>query len=178
MKWASLPISVHEKIITCIGGDTRMESVLKGLELLMESEDKGSLVAIHDAARPCLSIEELKKIMDFANEEMKDEGQGVFLAHQPSESVNLGDKNKVTKSLDRSKVWLSATPQVFFLEDIMKALGSAKEEEKFFSDEVGAAFTFFKSTISPLLSDRMNIKVTKKEDLVLVEQYLKLSGRL
>lgn len=176
--WTSLSISGHEKIVSCIGGDTRMESVLKGLEMLMESEDKGSLVAIHDAARPCLSNEDLKKIMDFANEEMKDEGQGVFLAHQPSESVNLGDKNKVTKSLDRSKVWLSATPQVFFLEDILKALESAKEDEKFFSDEVGAAFTFFKNTISPLLSDRMNIKVTKKEDLVLVEQYLKLSGRI
>ena len=165
--WTSLSISGHEKIISCIGGDTRMES-----------EDKGSLVAIHDAARPCLSSEDLKRIIDFANEEMKEEGQGVFLAHQPSESVNLGDKNKVTKSLDRSKVWLSATPQVFFLEDILKALESAKEDEKFFSDEVGAAFTFFKNTISPLLSDRMNIKVTKKEDLVLVEQYLKLSGRI
>ena len=164
--WTSLSISGHEKIVSCIGGDTRMESVLRGLELLMESEDKGSLVAIHDAARPCLSNEDLKKIMDFADEEMKDE------------SVNLGDKNKVTKSLDRSKVWLSATPQVFFLEDILKALESAKEDEKFFSDEVGAAFTFFKNTISPLLSDRMNIKVTKKEDLVLVEQYLKLSGRI
>ena len=168
--WTSLSISGHEKIVSCIGGDTRMESVLRGLELLMESEDKGSLVAIHDAARPCLSNEDLKKIIDFANEEMKEEGQGVFLAHQPSESVNLGEKNKVTKSLDRSKVW--------FLEDILKALESAKEDEKFFSDEVGAAFTFFKNTISPLLSDRMNIKVTKKEDLVLVEQYLKLSGRI
>ena len=176
--WASLPISGHEKIVSCIGGDTRMESVLKGLELLMELEEKGSLVAIHDAARPCLTNEDLKKIIDFASEEMKDEGQGVFLAHQPSESVNLGDKNKVTKSLDRSKIWLSATPQVFFLEDIYKALESAKEEEKFFSDEVGAAFSFFKNTIIPLQSDRMNIKVTRKEDLALVEQYLKLSGRL
>ena len=53
-----------------------------------------------------------------------------------------------------------------------------KEEKKVFSDEVGAALNFFDGTITPILSDRMNIKVTKKEDLVLVEQYLKLSGRL
>ena len=59
--WTSLSISGHEKIVSCIGGDTRMESVLRGLEMLMESEDKGSLVAIHDAARPCLSNEDLKK---------------------------------------------------------------------------------------------------------------------
>ncbi|MEC8378074.1 MAG: IspD/TarI family cytidylyltransferase [Pseudomonadota bacterium] len=176
--WTSLPISGHEKIVSCVGGETRMQSVLKGLENLMETEDKGSLVAIHDAARPCLLNSDLKKLIDFAADEMKDEGQGVFLAHQPPESVSLGDKNKVTKSLDRSKVWLSATPQVFFLEDILKAVENAKDTDKFFSDEVGAAFSFFKSNITPILSDRMNIKVTKKEDLVLVEQYLKLSGRL
>ena len=171
--WTSLPISCHEKIVSCVGGETRMESVLKGLENLMETEDKSSLVAIHDAARPCLSSSDLKKLIDFAAEEMKDEGQGVFLAHQPPESVNLGNKNKVTKSLDRSKVWLSATPQVFFLE-----VENAKDTDKFFSDEVGAAFNFYKSDITPILSDRMNIKVTKKEDLILVEQYLKLAGRL
>jgi len=176
--WNSLAISNHEKIVSCIGGDTRMESVLKGLEFLMEQEDKGSLVAIHDAARPCLIKEDLQKLMDFALEEMKDEGQGVLLAHQPPESVSLGNKNKITKTLDRSKVWLSATPQVFFLEDILRAIDNAKEEKKVFSDEVGAALNFFDGTITPILSDRMNIKVTKKEDLVLVEQYLKLSGRL
>ena len=65
-----------------------------------------------------------------------------------------------------------------FLEDILRAIDNAKEEKKVFSDEVGAALNFFDGTITPILSDRMNIKVTKKEDLVLVEQYLKLSGRL
>ena len=107
-----------------------MESVLKGLEFLMEQEDKSSLVAIHDAARPCLIKEDLQKLMDFASEEMKDEGQGVLLAHQPPESVSLGNKNKITKTLDRSKVWLSATPQVFFLEDILRAIDNANEEKK------------------------------------------------
>ena len=115
----------------------------------METEEKGSLVAIHDAARPCLLNSDLKKLIDFAADEMKDEGQGVFLAHQPPESVSLGDKNKVTKSLDRSKVWLSATPQVFFLEDILKAVENAKATDKFFSDEVGSAFSFYKSNITP-----------------------------
>ena len=48
--WPSLSISNHEKVISCFGGSTRMNSVLAGLELLIDQEDKSSLVAIHDAA--------------------------------------------------------------------------------------------------------------------------------
>ena len=48
-------------------------------------------------------------------------------------------------SLDCSKVWLSATPQVF-LEDILKAVENAKDTE--FFHEVGAAFSFYKSNIT------------------------------
>ena len=70
--WPSLSISNQEKIISCYGGTTRMNSVLAGLELLIDQEDKSSLVAIHDAARPCLQIEDLKNLMEYADEEIVD----------------------------------------------------------------------------------------------------------
>mgnify|MGYP006204301357 FL=1 len=117
--WPSLSISNHEKIISCFGGSTRMNSVLAGLELLIDQEDKSSLVAIHDAARPCLQIEDLKTLMEYADEEIKEDGQGAFLAYQPNESINQSSKEKISKILDRNKIWLSATPQVFILEDCL-----------------------------------------------------------
>ena len=48
--WDSLAISKSEKIITCDGGTSRMESVHLGLKCLLETEDKNELIAIHVAA--------------------------------------------------------------------------------------------------------------------------------
>ena len=113
-----------------------------------------------------------------AQDEIKEDGQGCYLSYQPTESVNLIKNEKVQKSLDRKNVWLSATPQVFCLEDLLSALTQAHNEEKVFTDEVSAMLHYFKKEISIYPCNRTNIKVTKKEDLETIEQYLKLSGRI
>ena len=133
--WEALPISQHNKIKTCIGASTRMLSVLNGLQEIKEDEDKSILVAVHDAARPCLDLKDLLGLMEKAQDEIKEDGQGCYLSYQPSESVNLIKNEKVQKSLDRNDVWLSATPQVFCLEDLLSALSKANDDEKVFTDE-------------------------------------------
>ena len=80
--------------------------------------------------------------------------------------------------MDRNKIWLSATPQVFILEDVFKALGEAVNNEKTYHDEVSAVYSFYKGSIKPINSSRMNLKVTKKEDIAIAELFLKLMGRL
>ena len=176
--WEALPISQHNKIKTCIGASTRMLSVLNGLQEIKEDEDKSILVAVHDAARPCLDLKDLLGLMEKAQEEIKEDGEGCYLSYQPTESVNLIKNEKVQKSLDRNDVWLSATPQVFCLEDLLSALSKANEDEKVFTDEVSAMLHYFKKDISIYPCNKTNIKVTKKEDLETVEQYLKLAGRI
>ena len=176
--WEALPISQHNKIKTCIGASTRMLSVLNGLQEIKEDEDKSILVAVHDAARPCLDLKDLLGLMEKAQDEIKEDGQGCYLSYQPAESVNLIKNEKVQKSLDRNDVWLSATPQVFCLEDLLSALSKANEDEKVFTDEVSAMLYYFKKDISIHPCNKTNIKVTKKEDLETVEQYLKLAGRI
>ena len=176
--WEALSISQHNKVKTCIGASTRMLSVLNGLQEIKEDEDKSILVAVHDAARPCLDLKDLLGLMSKAQDEIKEDGEGCYLSYQPTESVNLVKNEKVQKSLDRNNVWLSATPQVFCLEDLLSALSKANEDEKVFTDEVSAMFHYFKKDISIYPCNKTNIKVTKKEDLETVEQYLKLAGRI
>ena len=176
--WEALPISQHNKIKTCIGASTRMLSVLNGLQEIKEDEDKSILVAVHDAARPCLDLKDLLGLMEKAQDEIKEDGEGCYLSYQPTESVNLIKNEKVQKSLDRNDVWLSATPQVFCLEDLLSALSKANEDEKVFTDEVSAMLHYFNKDISIYPCNKTNIKVTKKEDLETVEQYLKLAGRI
>ena len=176
--WEALSISQHNKVKTCIGASTRMLSVLNGLQEIKEDEDKSILVAVHDAARPCLDLKDLLGLMGKAQDEIKEDGEGCYLSYQPTESVNLVKNEKVQKSLDRNNVWLSATPQVFCLEDLLSALSKANEDEKVFTDEVSAMFHYFKKDISIYPCNKTNIKVTKKEDLETVEQYLILAGRI
>jgi 2-C-methyl-D-erythritol 4-phosphate cytidylyltransferase len=175
--WKALAISNHQKVVSCFGGSTRMASVLAGLEMLMDKEDKSSLVVIHDAARPCLQKSDLTVLLDYAEEEIKEDGQGAFLAYQPSESISQSKKEMISGVLDRSKIWLSATPQVFILEDVFSALSEAVAQDKTFTDEVSAVYSHFKSEIKPINSSRMNLKVTRKEDIEVAELYLKLIGR-
>lgn len=176
--WEALSISQHNKVKTCIGASTRMLSVLNGLQEIKEDEDKSILVAVHDAARPCLDLKDLLGLMSKAQDEIKEDGEGCYLSYQPTESVNLVKNEKVQKSLDRNNVWLSATPQVFCLEDLLFALTKANDDEKVFTDEVSAMLHYFKKDISIYPCNKTNIKVTKKEDLETVEQYLKLAGRI
>ena len=176
--WEALPISQHNKVKTCIGASTRMLSVLNGLQEIKEDEDKSILVAVHDAARPCLDLKDLLGLMNKAQDEIKEDGEGCYLSYQPTESINLVKNEKVQKSLDRNNVWLSATPQVFCLEDLLSALTKANDDEKVFTDEVSAMLHYFKKDISIYPCNKTNIKVTKKEDLETVEQYLKLAGRI
>ena len=133
---------------------------------------------MHDAARPCLDLKGLLGLMGKAQDEIKEDGEGCYLSYQPTESVNLVKNEKVQKSLDRNNVWLSATPQVFCLEDLLSALTKANDDEKVFTDEVSAMLHYFKKDISIHPCNKTNIKVTKKEDLETVEQYLKLAGRI
>ena len=143
--WDSLAISKSEKIITCDGGTSRMESVHLGLKCLLETEDKNELIAIHDAARPCLIEAELNLLLSKAEEEIKNEGDGAFLAYQPVESVNVVMNGTVKESLERNKIWLSSTPQVFRMIDVYSSIESAIAEEKIFSDEVSSVSKYFKT---------------------------------
>ena len=61
---------------------------------------------------------------------------------------------------------------------IIQSVFKANEEEKVFTDEVSAMLHYYKKDISIYPCNKTNIKVTKKEDLETVEQYLKLAGRI
>ncbi|MFL2752787.1 MAG: 2-C-methyl-D-erythritol 4-phosphate cytidylyltransferase [Gammaproteobacteria bacterium] len=176
--WDSLSISSSEKIITCDGGTSRMESVHLGLKCLLETEDKNELIAIHDAARPCLIEAELNQLLSKAEEEIKNEGDGAFLAYQPVESVNIVTNGTVKESLERNKIWLSSTPQVFRMIDVYNSIVSAIGEEKIFSDEVSSVSNYLKGQIHAVPCSKSNFKVTRKEDFEVATKILKEIGRL
>ena len=61
-EWMSLPASLRERVTTAGGGTDRCDSVLSGLKAL--EADGDDWVLVHDAARPCLALEDLARLFD------------------------------------------------------------------------------------------------------------------
>lgn len=153
------------KIVT--GGQERQYSVARGLE---EVSDKCDIVAVHDGARPLLLCSYLIKILQI---QAASKGDGVILAVPVKDTIKESEDGKIIKStLDRSKLWMAQTPQVFKKQVLMDAYQKAQEEGFIGTDDASLAERFgFK--IEVVEGSYENIKITTPEDLDLAELILK-----
>lgn len=146
------------------GGDTRFQSVKKGLEKI----EGDGLVAIHDGVRPLVS-----EAIIGASFRLAAEHKSAVAAVRLKESIRVTDQDH-TKSVDRSKFRLIQTPQTFPVAVIKKAY-EIKEDETLTDDASVAEKSGL--TISLFEGSYRNIKITTEEDLVIAKALLE-SGRL
>lgn len=136
-----------------VGGDTRFHSVKRGLAAV--SNDK--VVAIHDAARPFVSKELIAKCYDKA----KQDQSGVIPVVDEKNSLREV-KGISHQPLDRSKVKIVQTPQVFPAHLIKKSYDV--EFNSYFTDDATVAEN---SAVKVKLieGEDANIKVTTMTDV-------------
>ena len=93
------------QLVTIVrGGSSRAESVKNALDAIALEEGQ---VAIHDAARPLVTSELLKRLLSCGK-------KNVIAATQIVDSVKRCDSDgKITEEVDRSNLWRASTPQVF-----------------------------------------------------------------
>jgi len=146
------------------GGKTRFESVKNAF--LQVNSAPNDLVLIHDAARPNISA---KMVNNLVKEGAK-HGE-VIPACPVSETIKLAKGNIVSRTVDRSSLWLVQTPQAFryrILESSYKKAGRRKT----FTDESSLVESCgFKVRV--LESSKENIKITTKEDITLLKKLMK-----
>jgi 2-C-methyl-D-erythritol 4-phosphate cytidylyltransferase len=147
------------------GGAERQDSVWKGLEALSSSAD---IVAIHDAARPCVSGELIAETIKRAEE------TGAAVAAQPVTDTikESADGRLIDRTLDRSKLWAVQTPQTFRVEVIRRAIAAARQRRLIFTDDT-AACELIGQPVRLVSCLTPNPKVTVPGDLPLVEALLK-----
>lgn len=90
-----------------------------------ELNDEATLVAVHEASRPCLPVSTIADLVKSAKR------YGCAVAGLPiADSVKEVEKggSKVKKSLDEGRYWAIATPQVFRRELIEKGLSSKTKQ--------------------------------------------------
>ncbi len=144
-----------------IGGKTRYHSVKNALATL---KNKTGIVAIHDAARPCVSIETIKCCFDTAQQ------KGNAVPCVPiSESLRHVQKN-TNKFVARAAFRIVQTPQCFDIQKLQQAYKTPYNKE--FTDD-STVFEYHKHKINLVLGNYENIKITQEADLPIAQFYLK-----
>lgn len=145
------------------GGESRRDSVYNGL--LASGIDADDWVLVHDAARPCLSGQDLQRLVL----ECREDDVGGILALPVAETVKRASRLRIQGTEDRSQLWLAQTPQMFRAGLLMQALQTARGAV---TDEASA---LEQMGLKPRLvaGSRENLKVTWPEDLAMAESILK-----
>ena len=152
-------------IILQSGGETRFQSVKKGLDKI----DGDGLVAIHDGVRPLVN----ENIIG-ASFQLAAVHQTAIAAVRLKESIRVTDQD-TTKAADRSRFRLIQTPQTFMISIIKKAY--EMREDATLTDDASVAERSGHS-ISLFEGSYENIKITTAEDLIVAEALLKARHNL
>jgi 2-C-methyl-D-erythritol 4-phosphate cytidylyltransferase len=150
---------------TVIGGDSRAQTVMNGLRFIMEQHPDCDWVLVHDAARPCLSLADLNRLLD----EGLQSDTGAILAIPVNDTLKLADDTGcIEQTIDRSRYWAAQTPQLFRISELSLNLESALSAGLQSTDE---ASVMELAGARPLLVEgsTSNIKITGAEDLALAE---------
>lgn len=145
------------------GGKKRWQSVENGLKRI---SDKSNIVCIHDGARPLVSKEDATACIKAAIKH-----GAAILAAPASDTIKLSDDNgNIKQTLDRNKIFLAQTPQVFKRDIILKAFKS-KKLSNITDDAQMVEALGHKVKLVPVTSP--NIKITTKIDLLIAQKLIR-----
>ena len=150
-----------------VGGASRQDSVYKGLLAVSSDTD---IVVIHDAARPLLTEEILKDVVETAQE-----NGAATAAIRPNDTVKVVQSDLVKDTLDRNQLALIQTPQAFQKNIIMDAHQSAQKSHILTTDDCALA-ELMNVPVSVVPGSAMNIKLTTPEDFALICAILTFKG--
>ena len=146
------------------GGAERQDSVWNGISAVSPVTE---IVAIQDAARPCVTEELIAATIGAARE------TGAAVAAQPVTDTikEPADGKIISRTVDRSKLWAVQTPQTFRLEVIRAAIAAAREQKLNLTDDT-AACELIGQSVRLVPGTTPNPKVTVPADLPFIASLL------
>ena len=152
------------------GGDSRQASVSQALKYVPENTE---LVAVHDAVRPFVTVEQITRVIDEARRR-----KAAILGIPAMDTVKEVKRTSlpedvalITATIPRERVVLAQTPQVFETMLLREAFADAAVDGVNASDEAGLVERLGHEVFVVLGSER-NIKITKPADMELARFYL------
>ncbi len=172
--WQGLDTNCFDKpIITVEGGAERCHSVLNGLAALSGRAGSDDWVLVHDAARPCLRLEDIDRLI----EQLSTHSAGGLLGLPVADTMKRTDVGgEVVDTVSRDGLWRALTPQMFRLQALKQALECALEDGYLVTDEASAMeYAGHRPLMVEGFAD--NIKITRPQDLALAALYLQQQER-
>jgi 2-C-methyl-D-erythritol 4-phosphate cytidylyltransferase len=150
------------------GGKHRQDSVRAGLGQLAPGS---RYVAIHDAARPLITAEQIESVFEQCRIHA-----AASLAEPISDTLKYADAEFfVTAPVDRHQLYAMQTPQIFERQLIEDAYRAVYAENVSVTDEV-SAIERLGHMIILIPNKELNFKITYPRDLALAEFVLKQRG--
>lgn len=165
--------SVGARVVTATGGEQRCHSVRNGLARLAEHGlDDADWVLVHDAARPCVSAEEVDQLLAL----LAAHPLGGLLALRVTDTIKREDgAGNVLETVQRAPLWRALTPQMFRIGVLRAALDAAAAGGAMPTDESQAVELWSaRGGSRPQLIQGAadNLKVTTRWDLAMAESIL------
>ncbi len=173
-RWNSMDVDFPIPVSRVDGGVERCHSVFNALLALSEYASPSDWVLVHDAARPCVRNSDIDRLI----ESIRHHAVGGLLASPVRDTMKRCDATgTILETVAREYLWHALTPQMFRLGPLRDALGAAIEKGFLVTDEASAVeHAGFAPRVVPGHSD--NIKITRPEDLISAEFYLRQQGIL
>ena len=152
------------KLVFASPGIERQGSVQNGLHRVVESI-QCDYVAIHDSARPLVTMNEIINVLHDAKQMGTAAVLGVPCKATMKECVN----GKVIRTIPRSTLWEVHTPQVISTSLLLR--GYEEQSEQQFTDDV----SIVEDLVEPVqmtLGEYTNLKITTPEDILVATAIL------
>lgn len=162
------PSLADSRLVFADPGKERQNSVENGLAQL---GDDCTLVAIHDAARPLVTLDAIERC--FADAAQHD---AAVLAVPCKPTIKESEDGQFVKqTLDRSKLWDVQTPQILRPGMLRNGFKNANEKGLAVTDDVSVVELMGKP-VKLTVGDYTNLKLTTPEDMIIAETILRDRG--
>lgn len=150
------------------GGNSRQESVENALRSLPPEVD---LVAVHDAVRPFIDLETIRRVVEEAHA-----NGAAIVGIVPVDTVKQvsgaqAGGAKVRSTISRERLVLAQTPQVFRRDILERAFAAARADNFTGTDESSLVERLEQVEISVVLGSDRNIKITRPNDMDLARLF-------
>ena len=162
------PSLADPRLIFAAPGKERQNSVENGLA---QVGDECTLVAIHDAARPLVTLDSIERCFADAAEH-----DAAVLAVPCKPTIKESDDGEfVKRTLDRSKLWDIQTPQILRPQMLRDGFANANANQLAVTDDVSVVELMGKK-VKLTVGEYTNLKLTTPEDMIIAETILKDRG--
>lgn len=166
--WPALIHLPYENYVTVMGADLRYQSVLNALEFIKDVAQPQDWVLVHDAVRPCITVDGISELIA----QIADHPVGGLWGVPVRDTLKqVAASNAVLQTISRDQLWHAQTPQIFRFELLYRALMQAKHDKIDITDDA-SSIELLGYHPQMVQGSYANIKITWPEDLISAAHWL------